>query len=68
MEVHLGGLKSSKPPFMTLPSEIRAIILRHVLGDRTIHVYYKLELQYEKGEITAKVSDLHGDQTEKFDK
>ena len=53
----IGMPESVVPTLMTLPSEIRAMILRHVLGDRTVHVYYKLELQYENGDITAKVSD-----------
>ena len=53
----IGMPESVVPTLMTLPSEIRGMILRHVLGDRTVHVYYKLQLQYENGGITAKVSD-----------
>lgn len=60
-EAHLidqmSSLEGVKPTLTTLPSELRAIILRHVLGDRSVHVYYKLELQYENGDIKAKVSD-----------
>ena len=52
-ETSLGGVRRT---LITLPPEIRTMILRHVLGDRTVHVYYKLELHYEKGEIRAKVS------------
>ena len=51
------SLESVERDFLTLPPEIRVMILRNVLGDRTVHVYYKVEFHYEKGDITRKVSD-----------
>ena len=40
---------------MSLPAEIRAMILRHLLGDRKVHAHYEQRVTHESDDRKSEV-------------
>ena len=47
---------SPKTHFMSLPVEVRAMILRHLLGDRKVHAHYEQQVTCDADNAVSKVS------------
>ena len=47
---------SLKTHFMSLPAEVRAMILRHLLGDRKVHAHYKQQVTCDSEDPMSEVS------------
>ena len=47
---------STKTHFMSLPAEVRAIILRHLLGDRKVHAHYEQQVTCDSDDRMFEVS------------